>query len=67
MRLRLQVHPVVFNFWTAVGVIISSAGFIFHEKFVSECSPPEAFQLGNPLITWASYGALDESAFEISL
>ena len=32
----LQVHPVVFNFWVALGVVISSAGFIFHDKFVSQ-------------------------------
>ncbi|KAK9832669.1 hypothetical protein WJX74_006041 [Apatococcus lobatus] len=29
-----KVHPVVFNFWVALGVVISSAGFIFHEQFV---------------------------------
>ncbi|KAK9865045.1 hypothetical protein WJX84_010380 [Apatococcus fuscideae] len=29
-----QVHPIVFNWWVAVGVILSSAPFVFHEKFI---------------------------------
>ena len=37
----IQVHPIVFNWWVAVGVILSSAPFAFHEKFVSPRPRPD--------------------------